>query len=210
MTRMLTRAGLLCLVAGYVDAIGYTELGAVFAANMTGNSVLLAIAAARGEGARLMTYGFTLAAFFVGAMAASALRRATGRPTIALVAAVALLLIAAVGGMAANVRLSLLAAAMGLQAGAIMRFGTTQLSTVVVTTTMVRLADHVVEHFLPSPQPGDPGSVRIYGIAWIAYGGGAAVAVTAQRFMRWPLLIAALVLVAVAIEVASERRRATP
>lgn len=209
MTRVLARASLLCLVAGYVDAIGYTELGGVFAANMTGNSVLLAIAAARGEIARLMTYGFTIAAFFVGAMAAAALRRGTGRPTLALAAAAALLLLAATGGMPANIRLSLLAATMGLQAGAIARFGATQISTVVVTTTMVRIADHLVEHFLPSAQPGDPGGMRIYGMAWIAYGGGAAIAVTAQRFMRWPLLIAALVLIAVTIEVASERRRAT-
>ena len=210
MSRALTRAGLLCLVAGYVDAIGYTELGGVFAANMTGNSVLLAIAAARGEGARVMAYGFTLAAFLAGAMAASALRRGTGRPTVALLAAVALLLVGAVAAMGSNARLALLAATMGLQGSAIARFGPTPLQTVVVTGTMVRFADHLVEHLLPWEPSSEPGATRLHGIAWAAYGGGAAAAVLAQRLMRWPLLIAALVLLAVTIEVAGERRRAAP
>jgi uncharacterized membrane protein YoaK (UPF0700 family) len=210
MRRALTRAGLLCLVAGYVDAIGYTELGGVFAANMTGNSVLLAIAAARGEGTRVIAYGFTLAAFLAGAVAASGLRRTTGRPTVALLAAVALLLVAAVGAMGSNARLALLAATMGLQGGAIARFGATPLQTVVITGTMVRLADHLVEHLLPAAKASEPGATRIHATAWIAYGGGAALAVTAQHFTRWPLLIAALVLVAVTIDVARERPQATP
>ena len=207
MTRVLARASLLCLVAGYVDAIGYTELGGVFAANMTGNSVLLAIAAARGEGTRVMAYGFTLVAFLAGAMAASALRRATGRPTWALLAAIALLLIGAVGDMGSNARLALLAATMGLQGGAVTRFGATPLQTVVVTGTLVRLADHLIEHLLPSAPASEPGATRIHALAWIAYGGGAALAIIAQRIMRWPLLIAALVLLAVTIDVASEGRR---
>ena len=50
--RLFSRAALLCLIAGYVDIIGYIDLGGVFAANMTGNSVLLVLAMARGEAAR--------------------------------------------------------------------------------------------------------------------------------------------------------------
>ena len=207
MRGVVTRAALLCLVAGFVDAVGYTELGGVFAANMTGNSVLLAIAAARGDGARVMAYGLTLAAFFSGAIAASALRRATARPAVSLLVAAALLLIAAVVNMALDLRLALLAATMGLQAGAISRFGTTQLQTVVVTSTMVRLADQLVERLMPSVHPAEPGTMQIHAAAWLAYAGGAALAVGAERIMRWPLLCAGLVLVVVTIDVARDGRR---
>ena len=70
------QAALLCGIAGYVDALGYLKLGSVFAANMTGNTVLLAIVLAQGEWARAAVYGLTLAAFFAGALSASVLKRA--------------------------------------------------------------------------------------------------------------------------------------
>jgi uncharacterized membrane protein YoaK (UPF0700 family) len=210
MRGVLTRLALLCLVAGFVDAVGYTELGSVFAANMTGNSVLVAIAAARGEGMRVMAYGLTLAAFFSGAIAASALRRATGRPVFSLLAAVAFLLIAAVADVSPDLRLALLAATMGLQAGTISRFGTAQIQTVVVTSTMVRLADQLVERLMPSANPVEPGAIQSHAAAWLAYAGGAALAIGAERIMRWPLLCAALVLLVVTIDVARDGRRTGP
>jgi uncharacterized membrane protein YoaK (UPF0700 family) len=42
--RLLGRVGLLCLIAGLVDAYAYVSLGHIFAANMSGNIVLLAAA----------------------------------------------------------------------------------------------------------------------------------------------------------------------
>src|SRR5579862_2124319 len=87
----LRRAGILCLVAGFVDAYGYLALGHVFAANMTGNTVLLGIAAAEGDGGRTLTYAVTLIAFLCGALLASlAIRRYGKRPLVLL--GVALLL----------------------------------------------------------------------------------------------------------------------
>jgi uncharacterized membrane protein YoaK (UPF0700 family) len=206
-TRVLVRAGALCLIAGYVDAVGYTELGGVFAANMTGNSVLLAIAAMRGEGTRVASYALTLVVFLAGAILSSALRRATRRPFVGLVGGAALLLAAAFLTVALQ-RLALVAFAMGLQGAAITRFGPTTLQTVVVTGTMIRLADNVVEHALPERSTPMPGATRLDALAWLTYISGAALAMLAQRAMGRPLLLAAVALFAVAVETLSEKRAA--
>lgn len=203
--RILARAAGLCLVAGFVDAIGYTEMGGVFAANMTGNSVLLAIAAVRGEGARTAVYGFTLASFLIGALAAATLRRTTGKPTAGLGAAVALLAAAAVTTMGHTGRLALLAFTMGLQGASISRFGAYNLHTVVVTGTIVRLAEYCVDHILPSQRAPEPGATPLHALAWVAYGSGAAIATATQHVTHWPLLVAALILLSITIEVTLHR-----
>ncbi len=204
--RILARAGGLCLVAGYVDAIGYTTLGGVFAANMTGNTVLLAIAAGQGNGARVALYAATLAAFLAGAVAAAVLRRTTGQPTAALLAAAALLLAAALATLQPLPALALVAVAMGLQGAAVTRFGAAGMQTVVVTATIIRLADHIVANFVPERGGAQGGAARLDALAWIAYGAGAALAMLAERLMRAPLFLAAAALFAIALEVASERR----
>jgi uncharacterized membrane protein YoaK (UPF0700 family) len=205
--RLFARAAGLCLVAGFVDAIGYTELGGVFAANMTGNSVLLAIAAVHGEGARTAVYGFTLASFLVGALVAATLRRTTGKPTVGLGAAVALLVVAAVTSMGHTERLALLALTMGLQGASISRFGAYNLHTVVVTGTIVRLAEYCVDHVLPSQRAPEPGATTLHALAWVAYGCGAAIATATQHFTHWPLLVAALILLAITVEVTLDQPR---
>ncbi|HXQ51693.1 MAG TPA: YoaK family protein [Stellaceae bacterium] len=205
--RLFARAAGLCVVAGFVDAVGYTELGGVFAANMTGNTVLLAIAAVRGEGARTAVYGFTLAAFLVGALVAATLRRTTGKPTVGLGAAVALLAVAAVTPMNHTERLAVLALTMGLQGASISRFGANSLQTVVVTGTIVRLAEFCVDYVLPSQRAPEPGATPLHALAWVAYGAGAAVATATQHFTHWPLLVAALMLLAVTIEVTLDQPR---
>ena len=204
--RTLARAGILCLIAGYVDAIGYTELGGVFAANMTGNSVLLVLAAARGETARAGSYLVTLAAFLAGAIAASILRRATRQPVSALLAAAALLIVAALVPLTPLAELTVLAAAMGLQGAAITRFGSTSLQTVVVTGTMIRLADNLVEHAMPERTDRTPGATTLDALAWFSYIAGAALAIAARHVMARPLILAAVALLAVAAETAAEGR----
>jgi uncharacterized membrane protein YoaK (UPF0700 family) len=200
--RVLARAAALCLVAGYVDAFGYTELGGVFAANMTGNSVLLAIAALHGEGMRVVSYASTLTAFLAGALVASALRRATRQPLAALLAAAALFVIAAFAPASSIERLALLAGAMGLQGAAIMRFGPASLQTVVVTGTMIRLADSLVEQATVRRADASMATPSLDALAWFAYVAGAALAIAAQHAMARPLILAAAVLLVVAAETA--------
>ena len=206
--RARARAGALCLVAGFVDAVSYTELGAIFAANMTGNSVLFAIAAARGDGARAASYALTLVVFLAGAIVSALLRRMTGRPALALVAAAGLLLVASAVPATRPEQLALLACAMGLQGGAITRFGAANLTTVVVTGTMVRLADNLVERVMPADRAAPaPETARLDAFAWAAYIAGAALAMGARHIMAQPLLIAVLALVAIAAEVTQEAGR---
>ncbi|HUB96797.1 MAG TPA: YoaK family protein [Stellaceae bacterium] len=206
--RLIARAAGMCLVAGFVDAIGYTELGAVFAANMTGNSVLMAIAMVRGQFAHAASYGVTLASFIAGAVIAAILRRLSGRAAVPLICATALLLAATMVRTTADIRLALLAMTMGFQGAAVSRFGSINLQTVVVTGTLVRLAENCVDRILPTKQAPEPGAVRLHLAAWIVYGAGAAVAIVLQHVMRRPLFIAVIVLLLVTIDVARDERRA--
>ena len=206
-TRSLARGGALCLIAGFVDAVSYTELGAIFAANMTGNSVLFAIAAVRGESARAASYALTLAVFLAGAIISSLLRRITKQSAVALAGAAALLLVAALVPAARDQQLALLACAMGLQGGAITRFGPINLTTVVVTGTMVRLADNLVDHVMPANSVHAPQSARLDALAWFAYIAGAALAVGAQHIMAQPLILAVIGLLVIAAEVTAATQR---
>jgi uncharacterized membrane protein YoaK (UPF0700 family) len=201
------RAVGLCLVAGYVDALGYIGLGAVFAANMTGNSVLFAIAAAQGEWQRAARYGFTLAVFFAGAVIASVLRRRSGRPILPLLTGALLLLVAAFAPFEPMLELGLLALAMGFQGAAINRFGPANLQTIVVTSTMIRVADAIAVRMLPGgATPGASAAMRLDAFVWIAYVAGAAAAVGARHLMARPLLPAVLLLLVIVAEVSGERR----
>lgn len=57
--------------AGSVDAISYLGLGQIFTANMTGNTVLLGVAAAQGDALRAVRSGVAFAGFAVGVLVAS-------------------------------------------------------------------------------------------------------------------------------------------
>ncbi|HEY6359177.1 MAG TPA: YoaK family protein [Vicinamibacterales bacterium] len=148
LARSVLRASLLCLTAGYVDAFGYIMLDRVFAANMTGNTVLLAIAAAKGELVLMRAYIVTLATFFLAAVAGAILRRLFERAYLTLILAAGLLFIASVAEADRTWTLTFLAAAMGLQGASISRFGPASLQTVVVTGTIVRLAEELVHLFV--------------------------------------------------------------
>ena len=203
----LRRAALLCLAAGYVDAYGYVDLGGVFAANMTGNTVLLGIAAARGEWARIPPYALTLGAFFAGAMATSALKRAFDRAFPPLLLAAALLAATERVGLGGDLELLLLAFAMGLQGASLNRFGTTSLQTVVITSTLLNLADGCVRHgWHAAAGVDDKGpDMTLLGAAWLAYALGAAAGVLLSSQLGLPLGLPAIVLVGVAIDLAVAR-----
>jgi len=195
----LRRAALLCLAAGYVDAYGYVDLGGVFAANMTGNTVLLGISAARSQWAHSLPFALTLAAFFLGAMATAALKRFLDRTYVALLAAAVLLAVAGRLGLRADLILPLLAFAMGLQGAALNRFGGIPLQTVVVTSTLLNLADGCIHRAW--------GPLLLHAAAWLTYGAGAVFAVLLSARFGIPLVLPAIVLAVVAVDLALDRRR---
>ncbi len=76
------QATLLTIIAGIADAVGYITMGGVFAANMTGNTVLAGIALAEGRYPDAGRHLAPLVAFFIGAMLARLLLRLWHRPMI--------------------------------------------------------------------------------------------------------------------------------
>lgn len=203
--RDLWRAGLLCAISGYVDAIGYLELGAVFAANMTGNTVLLAINAVHGEWAKVPSYALTLLTFLAGAILATVLRRLFRTPLVPFLLEAATLVLVTLVAFPREAELALLAAAMGIQGASLTRFGGTSLQTVVITGTMIRLADACVERSrfgAGAPIPATDDVLETTALAWIGYGLGAGLGAAALGAARAPLVIVAIVIVLLAAELA--------
>jgi uncharacterized membrane protein YoaK (UPF0700 family) len=193
-----TQAALLCGIAGYADVFGYVTLGGVFAANMTGNTVLLTIALVGGEWYGAVPYSITLTSFFGGAIFASVLSRVTRRPFAGFFLEAALLAAICMAPMSGPIALALLSAGMGVQAVTITRFGRTSLQTVVVTGTIAKLADDLIDRAWPPTRAGgdaaETAPVEIFTFAWIGYGVGAAAGVAAVTHIPVPLVVPALLL----------------
>jgi uncharacterized membrane protein YoaK (UPF0700 family) len=138
---------------GVIDAVGYLGLDKVFTGNMTGNVVILGMALAGASGLPILGPVIALVAFMAGAAIAG--RSLRGQPSgwhtrnTVLFGAVGVLLLAAalVAFCCANrpewLSFALTAAlglAMGTQAGAARHIGVADVTTVVVTSTIVGLA----------------------------------------------------------------------
>ncbi|HZS84575.1 MAG TPA: YoaK family protein [Stellaceae bacterium] len=197
------RVGLLCVVAGYVDGFGYFALGHVFAANMTGNTVLFAAAAGQGDWERATRYGVTLGAFIVGSLAAAVLKRILRRhfmPLFMEAAVLALTYLPLAGELPALV---LLAIAMGLQGAAITRSGAVSAQTIVLTSTIIRFTEGAIDWVFPREETGEntaAATTRVSALAWTAYAFGAGIGVAAIKVMRNPLIAPILALLLLAIE----------
>lgn len=216
----LRHAVALCAVAGYVDAFGYFDLAArVFAANMTGNTVFLgtglATGLAAGDWDRAATNAAAIGVFFAGAVAASLLRRASGRSYLCLLLAAGLLVPVRLAPLTVKEQLFLLALAMGAQGASIRKFGAARLQTVVVTGTLLRLADGIVTEgwkVLSPPSGAGGGGTGLLTLgSWAAYGGGAALGISVGRAIAVPLIppISLLLLAAADLAVLHGRRQAS-
>lgn len=203
------RAALLCLISGYVDAIGYLDYGHVFAANMTGNTVLLWISAAQGEWPRVLTYALTLASFLTGGLLAEATKRAGATPMLPLLLSGVPLVIMYAAGLQGDWALAALAFGMGLQGASVSRFADINVQTVVVTSTILKLAESLIHRLFPtrsdlaSPLPRH--AFPVFWLTWLAYGVGAAVSLAALGLGPLRFLLPLVVLMPVAL---SETRRA--
>ena len=160
----LGRIVLLAATAGSVDALSFLALDHVFTANMTGNLVLLGVAAAGGTPGQLLRHGASLLAFAVGALAGGAATAASRRATPMLVGELGLLL--ALAGMwnALGVRPSapgavlglilLAGGAMGLQSGVVQRLGPEGVSTTYQTGSVTSLMAGLLGAAGPRGAPG--------------------------------------------------------
>ena len=107
-------------------------MGGVFAANMTGNTVLAGIALAQLDATQAWHHVTPLLAFFVGAMLARLLLRLVKSPRPCLVLEAAILAGVGFASFGREAAVMALALAMGIQASAITQFARVAVSTVVV------------------------------------------------------------------------------
>ena len=176
---------------GVVDAVGYLGLDRVFTGNMTGNVVLLGLALVGGDDLPLLGPVVALGGFVLGAaLGGRALRRTahawTGRTTLLLAVvgllvlalAVVLLVIRDPAGPLLLTVTGVLGGAMGLQAATARAVAVTDVTTVVVTSTLTGLAS---DSALGSRRGGGTGR-RLAAVVLLTLGalGGAAM-------LRWDL-----------------------
>ncbi|MER7279235.1 YoaK family protein [Dactylosporangium sp. NPDC000244] len=204
---------LLAFNSGAIDAIGFVALGGAFTSVMTGNMILLGIAATQADAALAARSGLAIVLFMAGAYLGA---RIAGPPrdgdppwprpaTWALLTELAILAAVAAGWWAGgghphgNVQLLLLGAdaiALGIQSSAILRFGVPGLSTTYMTGTLTGVVAALAQGRHPR-QVAE--SARIL-VALIA-GAGAATLLAGHAPMLVPLLQLVPVGLAVAIQV---------
>ncbi|MFD8595272.1 YoaK family protein [Kitasatospora sp. NPDC059646] len=148
----------LTAVSGLIDAVSYLGLDHVFAANMTGNVVVIGFALAGAPGFSVLGSLTSLAAFLLGAALAG--RLTTGRLRPALAAETLLHLAAAAvvfargthGALLQYGLIALLALAMGLRNATVRSLGVPDLTTTVLTMTLTGLAADTRLSGRPSPR----------------------------------------------------------
>ena len=200
----------LALTAGALDAVTFLRLGHVFSSVITGNLVLLGVAAAQRHAASALSAGLALAGYAAGAMAGGAIAgtQSRGQPawprrvTVALGAELAVLLALsgqwlATGAHPAGadrvVLLVLGAAAMGMQSAAVRRLG--EMSSTYMTSTLTGLLTGLVLGSLPSGWRRSTGAL-------LAVVAGAALGALAAIWAPWwvpaVILVPAAAVVAIA------------
>ena len=190
-TRDTLRATILTLIAGIADAVGYITMGGVFAANMTGNTVLAGIAAAQRNYTDAWHHLAPLLAFFLGAMLSRLLLRLSHRPTAGLLVEAALLAVVGFLPISPEPAVLVLAVAMGVQASAITHFSGNAVSTVVVTSTLARTADTLLDRLWPGEKEPLPvvANLPLLALTWVGYLAGAVAGALLLAAMPYPLLV---------------------
>lgn len=154
-------AGLSAL-AGFVDAVGFIELGGFFVSFMSGNSTRLAVGIGDGMTSVAALAGGLITSFVVGVVAGTLVARVggprRGRSVLILVAGL-LAAAAACGGLGIVVPAALLmAAAMGAENAVFEREGEVAIGLTYMTGTLVKLGQRLTAAALGGPR-----------LAWVPY-----------------------------------------
>jgi uncharacterized membrane protein YoaK (UPF0700 family) len=201
----------LALAAGAIDAASYLGLGRVFTANMTGNTVLLGVALARGSGADAARSAIALGGFSVGAVAGVAIVRASGAwpwraapvfwlETGALVALLALWW--AVGVPSARYWLIAISGiAMGAQSAAVRSSDVPGVNTTYMTSTLLNALARLVLRARGIHERAE--GPTLPGAAWATYAVGALGGAFAEEAWHAGAVAISLAIVAAVAGVAS-------
>jgi uncharacterized membrane protein YoaK (UPF0700 family) len=234
LTSTATRNTLLLLLAcaaGAADAVSYMELGRVFTANMTGNTVLLALALVQAESQATLRSVLALAGFLVGgALGAWIVERGESGgiwpPTVTVALTLEWIILTAFavdwlfvsGGTpipsARAGLIALSALAMGVQSAAARRIDVSGIATTYITGTLTNLVARLVGRVhragarLNPVQPTRPahGAVLLAAV-WLVYLGGAAVAAAATILDPVLAVVLPIAVVAIVIVTATLRFR---
>jgi uncharacterized membrane protein YoaK (UPF0700 family) len=195
----------LTCAAGLVDAISYLEMGHVFTAMMTGNTVLLALAIGQGEVVAALRSTLALVAFSAGAAGgAMVLLRGRARgewppivtATLALEGVVLIVfgVVWHLGGPGSRadvltvVLIGLSGLAMGIQAAAVRHLGVPGVASTYITGTLTSLMAELVTWLRPRgpSSPGEPTPssasrhLRLLASVFLVYGAGALIGAVLQ------------------------------
>jgi uncharacterized membrane protein YoaK (UPF0700 family) len=205
---------ILSFVTGLVDAVTYLAFGHIFAANMTGNVIVLGLALVGAGEISATASVVSLCSFIIGAAVSARLAGALHhtRPgwlltllsletgLLALATAACLVPRSVVSDM---VVVGLLAVAMGMRIVTVRRLGISDVSTTVVTSTLAGLAADV----LLSGAPFRDGGVRLAVVAAMLFGAAAGAVLLGGGAALVLGVAASLVLLVTVSYVAAIQRR---
>ena len=197
---------LLTCTAGVVDATAYLRFGRVFVANMTGNTVLLALRVAGADPGTVVGNFTALLGFCAGAALGAVMHREPRKPILQTLTPVLVvetifmgivaLLWQFTGESYQLAQIGIAAVAMGLQAAVVSRIGLSGVSSVTITNTLTRAMAELVSR-LRGPRTDPLRSQRVWFLAidWFAYFVGALLAATGIRLgLDLPFVLAIILL----------------
>jgi uncharacterized membrane protein YoaK (UPF0700 family) len=196
--------GLLCALAGSVDAAAYLLCGQIFVANMTGNTVLLAISLLHWNPKEAALRAGMVAAFLAGVIVERLLARTadkgltkTQRVFILGIESLLLLLLAwKNAGAHTDLLLLLLACMLGIQNAAFQNIGAFHLNTTYITGNLEKLGEAVTDMSDALPK------TTTFLVSWLAYAGGACLgALSALNLPHHGFLVPTILAVASVITV---------
>jgi uncharacterized membrane protein YoaK (UPF0700 family) len=198
------------VVTGLVDSFSYLLLGHVFVANMTGNVVFLAFAVAGAHGFSIPASVVALVAFGLGSVAGGRIAQRFGHhrghhvalatATQALLLAIAMVLALTGGGqpfgsVTRYALIVVLGLSMGVQNSSVRRLAVPDLTTTVLTLTVVGIgADSAL-----GGGKGSKSGRRLISIAAMFLGALAGAALILHVHVAFPLVIAVVIVAAVAV-----------
>ena len=165
----------LTTLAGYVDAIGYLKLGGTYVSFMSGNTTRLGADLGAGQPAKISTTAEVIALFLVGVIAGHLLRRTVRGNKQAVVLVLVTLLLVAAGSLQdagwATAAITAAILAMGAENATFERDGEMKIGLTFVSSTMVKIGDHIADALVGGPRLGWVGPA----LRWAGFVGGAAL-----------------------------------
>jgi uncharacterized membrane protein YoaK (UPF0700 family) len=215
------RASLLLLTctAGIVDATAYLRLGQVFVANMTGNTVLLALRVGGVEPSAVAGNLIALIGFCAGAGLGAVLHRESRKPATQHLVPILVVEVILMGsaallwqftqGLNQLMLIGIASVAMGLQAAMASRVAMRGVPTITVTNTLTRAMSELVSRIRGERTDNKWSSLPVFFLAldWFAYFVGALVAAAGLTLRLDNPFVLAVLLLTIVLLLAIRMRR---